>query len=110
MKKQYVQVITTLANKEEAHRLARHLVELRLAACVQVGGPLHSFYQWQGKVEEEQEFQLQIKSRLDLYEPLAAEIIKQHPYETPELLVIPIITGSDDYLGWLDKELVSSHG
>lgn len=105
MKKKFVQVVTTLASKEDADRLAHHLVEQRLAGCVQVGGPLTSFYQWQGKMEKDQEYQLQIKSRLDLYEILAEEIIKHHPYETPEILVLPIIAGSVDYLDWLDKEL-----
>ncbi len=108
MKKEYVQVITTLASKEDADRLARHLVQQRLAGCVQVGGPITSFYQWQGKLEEDQEYQLQIKSRRDLYETLAEEIIKHHPYETPEILVLPIVTGSGDYLDWLDRELRES--
>jgi periplasmic divalent cation tolerance protein len=105
MKKEYVQVVTTLASKEDAGRLAHHLVEQRLAACVQVSGPLDSYYQWQGKLEHAQEYQLQIKSRLDLYALLAAEIKKKHPYGTPEILALPIVAGSDDYLSWLDKEL-----
>ncbi len=105
MTKEYVQVVTTLASREDAEGLASHLVEQRLAACVQVSGPITSFYQWQGTLEKEQEYQVQIKSRLDLFQALAAEIKKNHPYETPEVVVLPIITGSDDYLRWLDKEL-----
>ena len=108
MKKEYVQVVTTLSNKEDADRLARHLVEQRLAACVQVGGPLTSYYQWQGELETAQEYQVQIKSRLDLFGALAEEISKHHPYETPEILALPIVTGSADYLDWLDKELRTS--
>jgi periplasmic divalent cation tolerance protein len=105
MEKEYVQVITTLASKEDAGRLARHLVEQRLAGCVQVAGPISSFYQWQGTLEEDEEYQLQIKSRLDLQDSLLTEITENHPYETPEILVLPIIAGSADYLRWLDKEL-----
>lgn len=108
MKKEYVQVITTLASKEDADRLARHLVEQRLAGCVQVAGPISSFYQWQGKLEQEEEYQLLIKSRLDLQDDLLVEIKNNHPYETPEILVLPIIAGSADYLSWLEKELLPS--
>ncbi|MEN8256920.1 MAG: divalent-cation tolerance protein CutA [Thermodesulfobacteriota bacterium] len=108
MKTKYVQVITTLASKEEADKLARHLVEQRLAGCVQVCGPITSFYQWQGTLENDQEFQLQIKSRCDLYDALAAEINKHHPYETPEIVALPIVSGSEEYLSWLEKELRTS--
>lgn len=108
MKKEYVQVITTLATQEEAEQLARHLVEQRLAGCVQVGSPLVSFYQWQGKVERDREYQVQIKSRLELVESLIAEISSHHPYETPEILVLPIVRGSEAYLAWLDQELRSA--
>lgn len=105
MEKEFVQVMTTLANKEDAERLALHLLDQRLAGCVQVSGPIASFYQWQGKLEKAQEYQLQIKSRLDLYATLAEAIIQNHPYENPEILVLPIVAGSAEYLSWLDKEL-----
>ncbi len=105
MEKEYVQVVTTLASKEDADRLAQLLVEQRLAGCVQVSGPVTSFYHWQGKLEKDQEYQLQIKSRRDLYQMLATVITKNHPYETPEILALPIVAGSADYLSWLDKEL-----
>lgn len=105
MKKEYIQVVTTLASKEDADKMAHHLVKERLAGCVQITGPITSFYQWQGNLEEEQEYQLQIKSRRDLYEALSEEIKKKHPYETPEILALPIIAGSVDYLRWLDQEV-----
>ena len=105
MDTEYVQVITTVASKKDADRLARHLVKQRLAGCVQVSGPISSFYHWQGNLEEDQEFQLLIKSRSDLFAALAEEIKGNHPYETPEILSVPIIAGSEEYLGWLDKEL-----
>ncbi len=108
MKIKYIQVVTTLSTKEDADKLASHLVKLRLAGCVQVCGPINSFYQWQGKLENEQEYQLQIKSRLDLYQVLELEIKKNHPYETPEILALPIINGSKEYLDWLEKELCVS--
>jgi periplasmic divalent cation tolerance protein len=105
MQSEYLQVVTTVANRAEGEELARHLVGLRLAACVQVSGPINSCYHWQGRLEEAQEYQLFIKSRADLYGVLEAEIKKKHPYETPEIIALPIVAGSADYLAWLDTEL-----
>ncbi|PLX47810.1 MAG: hypothetical protein C0613_12830 [Desulfobulbaceae bacterium] len=108
MQKEYVQVVTSVATKEDGQALARHLVEQRLAACAQVGGPITSFYRWQGELEQEEEFQVLAKSRSDLSLALVDEIRKKHDYETPEILVLPIITGNSDYLSWLDEELRTS--
>ena len=108
MEIKYIQVVTTISGKEDADKLACHLVKQRLAGCVQVCGPINSFYHWQGKVENDQEYQLQIKSRLDLYGILELEIKKKHPYETPEILALPIVEGHQDYLDWLEKELRAS--
>lgn len=105
MQRDYLQVVTTVASRAEGEELARHLVGLRLAACVQVSGPITSFYHWQGRLEEALEYQLQVKSRADLYEALAAEIKKKHPYQTPEIIALAIVAGSADYLAWLDAEL-----
>lgn len=105
MQKEYVQVVTTVTSQEDGQTLARHLVDQRLAACVQVGGPITSFYRWRDELEQEEEFQVLAKSRRDLSLSLVDEIRKKHPYETPEILVLPIITGNSDYLSWLDGEL-----
>jgi periplasmic divalent cation tolerance protein len=101
----YIQVITTTTSKAEAEAIARALVGQRLAACVQVLGPIASTYWWQGKIETSQEWQCWIKSRRDLYEQIERAIRQVHSYEVPEILAIPVVAGSDSFLAWLDDEL-----
>jgi periplasmic divalent cation tolerance protein len=100
----YIQVVTTTERREDAERIARALVEERLAACVQVTGPITSTYRWQGKIETAQEWQCWAKSRHSLYAKIEQAIRKLHPYEVPEILAMPIVAGSADYLAWLDQE------
>ena len=101
----YIQVITTAPSKAEAEAIASALVGKRLAACVQVLGPIASTYWWQGKIETSQEWQCWIKSRRDLYEQIEQAILEVHSYEVPEILAIPLVAGSGSYLAWLDDEL-----
>ncbi len=100
----YIQVVTTTERREDAERIGRALVEERLAACVQVAGPITSTYRWQGKIETAQEWQCWAKSRRDLYDRIERAIRRLHPYEVPEVLAMPIVAGSADYLAWLDAE------
>jgi periplasmic divalent cation tolerance protein len=98
-------VLTTCESEDEASGLARHLVDKKLAACVNIIPKICSVYRWKDKVEDATEFLLLIKSRRDIFEALRAEIIKIHSYETPEILAIPVVDGSHAYLAWLDREL-----
>lgn len=100
-----IQVITTTETKVQAQQLARALVQKRVAACVQIIGPITSVYWWQGKVEETTEYQCVIKSQSDRYPALEVAIKTAHPYAVPEILATPIVHGSADYLAWLDSEL-----
>ena len=100
-----VQVITTTGTKADAQRIARALVEKRLAGCVQVVGPITSTYWWRGEIETAEEWMCVIKSREDLYEELEAAVKEVHPYDVPEILAVPLVAGSRDYLDWLDSEL-----
>jgi periplasmic divalent cation tolerance protein len=102
---QYIQVITTTANKEDAAKIAAALVEKRLAACVQIVGPVHSIYRWEGKVEQAEEWQCLIKSRQDLFLAVEQVIKNIHPYEIPEIIALTIVAGSADYLQWLRDEI-----
>lgn len=104
----YIQVVTTTERKEDAERIARALVEARLAACVQVLGPITSTYRWKGAIHASREWQCVAKSRLDLYARLEETIRGAHPYEVPEILALPITAGSQGYLEWLDGELTGS--
>ncbi len=102
---EYVQVVTTLANRDDAQRIAQALVEQRLAACVQVVGPVSSTYRWQSQIETAEEWQCWAKSRRDLYDRIEAAIRRLHPYEVPEILALPVVAGGRDYLAWLDGQL-----
>jgi len=103
--KSYLQVTTTTETKEQAQTIAQHLVETKLAVCVQITGPITSIYRWKGKVENAQEWLCLIKTRDDLYNKVEAAIKSHHPYETPEIIAVPIVKGSKEYLSWLDDEL-----
>jgi periplasmic divalent cation tolerance protein len=101
----YIQVVTTTGQREDAERIARELVESRLAACVQIVGPITSTYRWQGKIEVAEEWQCWAKSRRELYDEVERAIRRLHTYEVPEILALPVLAGSADYLAWLDGEV-----
>ncbi|MCK5227830.1 MAG: divalent-cation tolerance protein CutA [Desulfobulbaceae bacterium] len=102
---EYMQVVTTVETKEDAEKIARELLEKRLAACVQISGQVKSFYWWDEKIENAAEYVCVIKSRRDLYEEIESVINKIHPYDVPEILAIPVLAGGKGYLNWLAKEL-----
>lgn len=101
----YIQVFTTTASKADAQAIADALVMQRLAACVQVVGPIMSTYRWQGQVETAEEWLCIAKSRGDLYAAVERAIRAVHPYEEPEILAVPVAAGSASYLRWLDENL-----
>jgi periplasmic divalent cation tolerance protein len=102
---EYVQVLTTVSSEEEARRIADDLVEHRLAACVQVVGPIVSRYRWQGEIEQAQEWQCLAKTEAALYERVEAAIRESHSYEEPEIIAMPIAAGSAGYLGWVSDNV-----
>lgn len=106
--KSYIQISTTTETKEQAQKIARYLVEQKLAACVQISGPIESIYHWKEKMETSREWLLLIKTREDLFKKVKSSIKKLHSYETPEIIAVPIIKGSKEYLNWLDDELSPS--
>jgi periplasmic divalent cation tolerance protein len=104
-----VTVLTTVDSAEEAERLARGLVEERLAACVQVGGPVTSYYRWEGRVQAEREWQLLCKTRADRYPALEAHLRREHPYDVPEIIATPLVGGNEEYLRWVARESADPH-
>ncbi|MFC1824249.1 divalent-cation tolerance protein CutA [Thermodesulfobacteriota bacterium] len=100
----YIQVSTTAGSKEDAQKIARVVVEKRLAACAQVMGPITSIYWWQEKMEEEEEWLCLMKTQNALYHQLDSAIKAIHPYEEPEIIALPIASGSPGYLDWLKRE------
>ena len=102
---EYIQVLTTVEQSDDAEKIAKTLVEKRLAACVQIYGPMKSYFQWQGRVDTAQEYLCLIKSRNDLFAELEKVIKSRHPYEVPEIITTPITNGNKEYLDWLEEEL-----
>ncbi len=101
---EYVQVLTTVDSEGDGVRLGRGIVDARLAACVQVVGPIRSLYWWQGEVENAREWQLLIKTTTDRFPELEQHIKANHSYDTPEIIATPIVAGSAEYLGWVSEE------
>ena len=101
----HVQVLTTAGSEEEAGRIASLLVERRLAACVQVVGPITSRYRWQGTIEEEREWQCLAKTTAAAYEAVEAAIREVHSYDEPEVIATPIVAGSAGYLAWIEENV-----
>ena len=97
--------ITTCPDMEVADTIASALVGERLAACVNILPGARSVYEWQGKVEKEQEVVLLIKSRSDKLSVLEARLLELHPYELPELIVVPLVGGLAPYLSWIETQL-----
>jgi periplasmic divalent cation tolerance protein len=100
-------VLSTCASADEAARIARGLVEKRLAACVNILPGIRSIYRWKGVLEDEPEVMLVIKSSRALFNQLRIELERMHSYEVPEAIAIPIVEGSEPYLAWLDRELAA---
>jgi periplasmic divalent cation tolerance protein len=103
-----VLVLSTVADEEGAEALARTLVDERLAACVNLLPPMASVYRWKGKLERDTERQLVIKTSRDRVSALESRLKELHPYELPEFIVLPIESGSREYLGWMAEQTRSS--
>jgi periplasmic divalent cation tolerance protein len=100
---EYVLVMTTLPADADASTFARTLVDARLAACVNLLGPMESIYRWEGRVDREQERQLLIKTSRDRLTALWDRVRELHPYDVPEFLVVPIVEGNAAYLRWVGE-------
>jgi len=100
-------VFSTLPDAAAARRLARLLLERRLAACVSVLAPCTSVYRWQGAIEETAEVPLMIKTTAARYADLEAAIRAEHPYELPEIVAVPVQRGLPGYLDWVAAETAS---
>jgi periplasmic divalent cation tolerance protein len=104
----HIQVTTVIDSKEHAEQTAHVLVERRIAACVQVVGPIKSVYHWQGKIENSEEWLCLAKTRRELYDQVEAAIREVHPYDEPEVIATEIVAGSRGYLDWIDRETIDA--
>ncbi len=103
----FLQVTTTLDDQDQAQKLAAQLVQRRLAACVQVVGPVASTYYWEGKIESAQEWLCIAKTTQLKYPALEDAIRKLHSYDVPEILATPVVAGNKPYLDWIDQTLLA---
>ncbi len=103
-------VLSTCGTQEEGERLARSLVEQRLAACVNLLPRIRSIYRWNGAIETGEEHLLVIKSSRDRLPALIALLKKEHSYEVPEVVALPVVDGATEYLDWLQASLESEPG
>ncbi len=101
---EYIQVFVSASDEKEAFRIADELIDNKLAACVQIVGPVTSVYRWKNKKEKTSEWICIIKSKKEIYSKLENKIKEIHTYEVPEIVVLPIVNGNKDYLKWLEQE------
>lgn len=100
-----VVIMVTASSRRECRKIARRLIEGKLAACVSISQPVQSVYWWEGKIEQSGEFLMFIKTRRDLFPEIRAEIALVHSYHTPEIICLPIIDGSPNYLQWVSDSV-----
>jgi periplasmic divalent cation tolerance protein len=102
----YLIVLITVPNQAEAEKVARSLLEQRLAACVNIVPQVQSLYWWQGAIQQDDELLLVVKTRTSFFENRVIPAVRAvHPYEVPEIIALPILMGSPGYLDWLDESM-----
>jgi periplasmic divalent cation tolerance protein len=99
-----IKIAITFSDRETAEKIGRGIVEKRLAACAQIGGPIKSIYRWKGKMEETEEWVCTLKTRKDLYGVVEAEVKALHPYEVPQIIAIDIPHALPEYAEWVEEE------
>lgn len=99
----YIVVLVTIADVQAARQISRWMVEKKLAACTSLVHGVESTYWWQGKVEENNEYLLILKTKMTLLDELVTAVKQVHSYNTPEIIALPIVGGSPEYLRWLGE-------
>jgi periplasmic divalent cation tolerance protein len=100
---EFIVVLVTCGSEEEAIKIARSLVEEHLAACVNLVSPVRSIYRWEGKIWDEKEWILFIKTQKERFEQLEKKVKSLHSYSVPEIIGLPIVEGSSSYLKWIEE-------
>jgi periplasmic divalent cation tolerance protein len=99
-------VFVTASSEPQARRIARKLLQSKLAACVNFV-PVDSMFAWKGSIQEEDEILMIIKTRTDAFDALADAVKSAHSYDTPEIIALPVVLGSREYMRWIDNEVTS---
>jgi len=103
-----VVVLITAASRRECKKIATHLVEEKLAACVNITEGIESVYRWEGKITQDKEFLMMVKTARELFPEIKHAVAKIHSYHTPEIICLPIIDGSRNYLQWVSDSVKKS--
>ena len=101
----HIVVLITTSSMAEAQAIGRALVEERIAACVNIVPGLRSLFRWQGTIEEQEETLMLVKSRSDYLPSILDTVKRLHSYTVPEVIALPILAGSSDYLAWIDESV-----
>lgn len=101
---EFIIVLITSSEEDEAARIAQEIVTSRLAACVNIVKDIRSIYRWQGKIEDQGEVLMIVKTRIDLFGELKKRVKELHSYSVPEIIALPVVEGSEEYLNWLKGE------
>ncbi|WP_197319467.1 divalent-cation tolerance protein CutA [Saccharomonospora sp. NB11] len=101
---EHLVVSTTTDSEAAARELAAGAVEARLGACAQIVGPITSVYRWDGRINTDTEWRVEVKTAADRVEALVDHLKRKHSYDVPEVVVTPIVSGSEDYLAWVVAE------
>jgi periplasmic divalent cation tolerance protein len=107
---EYITVLITASKEDEAARIAKDIVTSRLAACVNILKGMRSIYRWQGKIEDEDEVLMIVKTRRDLFVELSKRVKELHSYSVPEIIALPVIEGAEEYLNWIKEETGQKSG
>jgi periplasmic divalent cation tolerance protein len=107
---EYIVALITASKEDEAARIAQDIVASRLAACVNIVKGIRSIYRWRGKIEDEGEVLMIVKTRRDLFGNLKKRVKELHSYSVPEIIAVPVIEGSEEYLNWLKEETGQKSG
>lgn len=101
----YIVVLVTASSKQEAEKIAQHLLEEKLVACVNIVGPVFSRFYWAEKIDCAEEYLMLMKTKADLFEAVATKVKALHSYEVPEVVALPVVAGASGYLAWLSSVL-----
>ncbi len=96
-------VYITAPKEDEAVKIGRALVEAHIAGCVNIVRAIRSIYSWQGKIEDDEEVLMIVKTRADLFGALQTKVKELHSYKVPEIIALPVAAGSEDYINWLNE-------
>jgi len=102
----YIVILITAKDKKEATKIARGLLEAKLIACANIMQGVESLFWWQGKIDISQEVLLVLKTKKNLFKKVTSKVKSLHSYQTPEIIALPIVEGSEDYLGWIGSAVI----